>query len=156
MINKYYSREEALQKAKQYCAYQERCHSEVKEKLYSFGLHKKEVDEILAELISENYLNEERFAIQFAGGKFRIKQWGRVKIKHALNQKQVSAYCISKALSAIDEKEYNKTLERLVEQKLKSLKAEKNGFIKNRKLLDHLMRKGFEAGLISKLIAGVR
>ena len=63
MYNKYYSKEEALQKAKQYCAYQERCHSEVKEKLYSFGMNKKEVDELLSELISENYLNEERFAI---------------------------------------------------------------------------------------------
>ena len=96
MNNKYYSKEEALQKAKQYCAYQERSHSEVKEKLYSFGLYKKDVDELLSELISENYLNEERFAIMFAGGKFRIKQWGRIKIKYALKQKQVSEYCIKK------------------------------------------------------------
>ena len=155
MNKQYFSKEEALQKAKQYCAYQERCHSEVKEKLYSFGLHKNDVDELLGELITENYLNEERFAIQFAGGKFRIKQWGRVKIKYTLKQKQVSEYCIKKALAAIDEKDYSKTLVKLFEQKLKTLKAEKNIFIKKRKLQDHLMQKGFEMDLISKLIAAV-
>ena len=110
---------------------------------------------MLSELISENYLNEERFAIQYAGGKFRIKQWGKVKIKYSLKQKQVSEYCIKKALAAIDERDYQKTLEKLFEQKLKTLKAEKNIFTKKRKLQDHLMQKGFETNLVSKLIAGV-
>lgn len=155
MNNKYYSKDEALQKAKQYCAYQERSHSEVKEKLYSFGMNKKEVDELLSELISENYLNEERFAIQFAGGKFRIKQWGKVKIKYSLKQKQVSEYCIKKALAAIDERDYSKTAQKLFEQKLKLLKTEKNIFIKKRKLQDHLLQKGFETTIVSKLIASV-
>jgi len=155
MNTKYYSKEEALQKAKQYCAYQERCHSEVKEKLYSFGINKTEVDELLSELISENYLNEERFAIQFCGGKFRIKQWGRIKIKYALKQKQISDYCIKKALAAIDEDDYNKTAQKLFDQKLKTLKAEKNSFVKKRKLQDHLMQKGFEQDVIRKLIAMV-
>ncbi len=155
MNDKYYSKEEALQKAKQYCAYQERCHSEVKEKLYSFGLNKNDVDELLSELISENYLNEERFTILFAGGKFRIKQWGRVKIKYALKQKQVSDYCIRKALAAIDENDYDKTLDKLFKQKLKTLKSEKNIYIKKRKLLDHLMQKGFEKDLVTKRIASV-
>ena len=155
MSKQYFSKEEALQKAKQYCAYQERCHSEVKEKLYSFGMNKKEVDELLSELISDNYLNEERFAIQFAGGKFRIKQWGRIKIKYALKQKQVSEYCIKKALTVIGEIEYRKTAQKLFDQKLKTLKAEKNIFIKKRKLQDHLLQKGFETDLVRKLIASV-
>src|ERR1700709_658618 len=93
-FKKYLTREQALQKARHYCGYQERCHSEVKEKLYSLGLHKQQVEECLSQLIEENYLNEERFAQQFAGGKFRMKQWGRVKIKYELKQKQVSEYCI--------------------------------------------------------------
>jgi regulatory protein len=155
MNKQYFSKEEALQKAKQYCAYQERCHSEVKEKLYSFGMNKKEVDELLSELISDNYLNEERFAILYAGGKFRIKQWGKVKIKYSLKQKQISEYCIKKALAAIDERDYTKTLEKLFEQKLKTLKAEKNIFTKKRKLQDHLMQKGFETSVISKLISTI-
>jgi len=155
MNNQYFSKEEALQKAKQYCAYQERCHSEVKDKLYSFGLHKKEVDELLSELIEENYLNEERFAIQYAGGKFRIKQWGRVKIKYALKQKQVSEYCIKKSLATITDTDYKKTLNKLFEQKLKTLRTEKNIFSKKRKLQDHLLQKGFEPSLVRDLITAV-
>ena len=155
MNDNYHSKEQALQKAKQYCAYQERCHSEVKEKLYSLGMHKTEVDEILSELISENYLNEERFAIQFAGGKFRIKQWGRIKIKHALKYKQVSDYCIKKALASISETDYQDTLQKLFNQKLKTLKAEKNIFIKKRKLQDHLIQKGFETALVQQLMAAI-
>lgn len=154
-FKKYFSKEEAFQKAKHYCAYQERCHSEVKEKLYSFGLYKKEVEELLSLLIEENYLNEERFAIQFAGGRFRIKHWGRVKIKYELKQKQVSEYCIKKALAAIDEADYKKQLQKLYEAKLKTLKSEKNIFIKKKKMQDHLLMKGFESNLVRELIAAI-
>jgi regulatory protein len=151
----YLSKEQALQKAKQYCAYQERCHSEVKEKLYSYGLYKKDVEELLSVLIEENYLNEERFAIQFAGGRFRIKHWGRVKIKYELKQKQVSEYCIKKALAAIDEADYRKQLQKLFDQKLKTLKSEKNIFVKKRKLQDHLLQKGYETGLVRELVGTI-
>ena len=152
MHQQYFTKEQSLQKAKHYCAYQERCHSEVKEKLYGFGLHKKEVEELLAQLIEENYLNEERFALQFAGGRFRIKHWGRVKIKYELKQKQVSEYCIKNALTSIDEKDYLKTLQKLFEVKLKTLKSEKNIFIKKRKLQDYLLQRGFEVGLVRESI----
>lgn len=144
--------DQALQKARQYCAYQERCHKEVKEKLYGYGLYKKEVEALLSQLIEDNYLNEERFAIQFAGGRFRIKHWGRVKIKYELKQKQVSEYCIKKALAAIDERDYRKQMEKLFEQKLKTLKSEKNVFVKKRKLMDHLMMKGYESQLVREMI----
>jgi regulatory protein len=147
--------DQALPRAKHYCAYQERCHSEVKEKLYDFGLNKKEVDEILSQLIEENYLNEERFAIHFAGGKFRMKHWGRVKIKYELRKKQVSDYCIRKALASLDDDAYMKTLQKLFDEKLRTLKSEKNIFIKKRKLQDHLLQKGFEAELVRELIAGL-
>jgi regulatory protein len=152
MYKKYLTKEQALQKLKQYCAYQERCHSEVKGKLYELGVYKKEHDEIIAALIEENYLNEERFAIAFAGGKFRIKQWGRVKIKYELKQKQVSEYCIKKALAVIAEEEYLKTLEKLAEEKRKTLKSEKNIFIKKRKLQDYLLQKGFETNLVREVV----
>lgn len=143
---------QALPKAKHYCAYQERCHSEVKEKLYGFGLNTREVDQIVSTLIEENYLNEERFAIQFAGGHFRSKKWGRVKIAYALKQKRISPYCIKKALKQIDEDEYLKVLQKLFEEKLRTLKSEKNSFIKKRKLQDHLMQKGYETDLIRELM----
>ncbi|MEP6674589.1 MAG: regulatory protein RecX [Ferruginibacter sp.] len=143
---------QAAQKIKQFCTYQERSHAEVKEKLYLYGLYPKEVDEIVSNLVQDNYLNEERFAIQFAGGKFRMKKWGRVKIKYELKQKRVSEYCIKKALKEIDEDDYLQTLNDLLEQKLKTLKSEKNIFIKKKKLQVYLMQKGFESDLLRELI----
>lgn len=147
--------EKALQKIKHYCAYQERNHRETKEKLYSFGLYKNEVEQLLSQLVEENYLNEERFAIAFAGGRFRIKHWGRVKIKYELKQKNVSEYCIKIALKAIEEKDYQKKLHQLAEAKLKILKSEKNSFIKKRKLQQYLLQKGFESSLISSIVNSI-
>jgi regulatory protein len=147
------SKEQALQKLRHYCAYQERCHAEVKEKLYSFGLRKQMVEESISQLIEEDYLNEERFAIQFAGGKFRMKQWGRVKIKHALKQKQVSTYCINKAMKEIGAEDYEKTLHKLAEQKWSTIKGEGvNGFVKMAKTTDYLLQKGFETELVREAI----
>ncbi|XVJ67382.1 MAG: RecX family transcriptional regulator [Lacibacter sp.] len=153
MYRQQLTREQALQKAKHYCAYQERCHSEVKEKLYSFGLRKTDVEQVLTQLIDEDYLNEERFAIQFAGGKFRMKQWGRVKIKYELKQKGVSEYCIKKALKEIDEEAYRKTLRKLFDEKMKTLRSETNQFIRKRKLQDYLLQKGYEAASVQQLLA---
>ena len=124
MYKKYLTKEQALQKLKHYCAYQERCHNDVKEKLYKLGVWKKEHDEIIAALIEENYLNEERFAIAYTGGKFRINSWGRVKIKYALKQKQVSEYCIKKAMKQISEEDYMKLLNKLAKEKYAALKAD--------------------------------
>lgn len=146
------TKEQALQKARHYCGYQERSHGEVKEKLYSFGLKKTDVETAMSELIEQNYLNEERFAIQFAGGKFRMKQWGRVKIKYELKQKKVSDYCIKMALKEIDEGDYLKTLKKLSEEKWKTQKSEKNLFVKLRKTQDYLMQKGFEHELIKNIL----
>jgi regulatory protein len=144
--------EKALQKIRHYCAYQERCHREVKEKLYSFGLYKEQVETMIIQMIEENYLNEERYAIAVAGGKFRMNDWGRVKIKYALKQQQVSEYCIKKALAAIDEEAYQKKLLRLFNAKHSTLKSEKNIFTKKSKLLNYLVQKGYEPFLISKLL----
>ena len=147
------TKEQALQKIKHYCGYQERCHAEVKSKLYSYGLWKKDVEAIVSQLIEENYLNEERFAQLFAGGHFRLKQWGRIKIKHELKQKSVSDYCIKKALKEIDETDYRKTLGKLFERKWKSLKAEKNIFTKKSKAMNYLLQKGYEPALINELLS---
>lgn len=146
------SPEQGLQKARHYCGYQERCHSEVQEKLYSFGLRKPQVEAALATLIEENYLNEERFALQFAGGHFRLKQWGRVRIRYQLKQKQVSDYCIKKALAAIDEEDYLRTLERLAEEKWEKLSEEPNLLIRKRKLQEYLHQKGYEADRVARVL----
>jgi len=144
--------EKAIEKIRHYCAYQERCHYEVREKLYSFGLYKEDVEALLSQLIEEKYLDEERYAIAFAGGRFRIKHWGRVKIKYALKQNRISEYCIKKAINSIDEDEYKRVLLTLIEGKLKVLKKEKNVYMRNRKLQAFLMQKGFESDLIISLL----
>lgn len=151
MYKQHLTKEQALQKLKHYCAYQERCHSEVKEKLYQLGVRKKEHDEIIAALIEEDYLNEERFAVAFAGGKWRIKQWGRTKIKYELKQKQVSEYCIKKALKQIDEEAYLSVLQQLAKEKYASLKNEQY-LVRKKKVSNYLIGRGFESILVSQAI----
>jgi regulatory protein len=151
---KHLTKEQALQKLKHYCGYQERCHSEVKEKLYGLGVWKNDQDEIIAALIEEGYLNEERFAIAFAGGRFRVKHWGRVKIKYELKQKQVSDYSIKKALKQIDEEDYLTVLKKLAEEKYASLKSDQY-FVRKKKTIDHLLLKGFEYELLVAAIESI-
>jgi regulatory protein len=148
------TKEQALQKLKHYCSYQERSHSEVTDKLYTLGVWKKDHGEIIASLIEENYLNEERFAIAFAGGKFRMNQWGRVKIKYTLKQKQVSDYCIKKAMKQIDEDEYLKVLNELAKEKYASLKNEQY-IVRKKKTMDYLIQKGYEPGLINEAMSSI-
>ena len=145
------TKEQAWQKIKHYCAYQERCHQEVKEKLYGMGVWKRDVEELISKLIEEDYLNEERFALQFAGGKFRMKKWGKVKIEYELKQKRVSAYCINKALKSISAEDYEQTLTRLYQDKSDLLEKE-DPLSKKRKLTDYLIRKGYERSRVMELI----
>jgi regulatory protein len=142
------SPEKAMQKLKHYCGYQERSHQEVKQKLYSLGLIKKEVEELISRLIEEGYLNEERFAMLFASGKLRIKAWGKQKIRFELRQRGISEFCITKALKSIDESEYITGFNRLAGKKWHSLQSEKNIFVKKNKWQQYLLQKGFEPALI--------
>ena len=151
LYKKHLTKEQALQKLKHYCGYRERCHCEVKEKLYQLGIWKKDHDEMIAALIEENYLNEERFAIAFAGGKFRVNQWGRIKIKQALKQKQVSEYCIKRAMKEIEDHTYIKTLEKLAIKKYASLKKDQY-LIRKKKTMDYLIRKGYEVELVKRVM----
>lgn len=158
MIKMYPSKptpQQALQKIKAYCAYQERSHHEVKEKLYAYGLYKKDVENILSELISENYLNEERFAILFVGGKFRMKQWGRIKIVNELKLRRISPYNIRTALQEIDETAYINTLHKLALAKWNSLKHEQyiNREVKTTR---YLLQKGYEPNLIRERLSQIR
>jgi regulatory protein len=155
VLNNNYTPEQAFQKLKQYCAYQERSHYEAKEKLYSFGLHKTDVEPLLSKLIEEDYLNEERFATMFAGGHFRMKKWGRVKINAALQQKKVSSYNIKKGLNVIDEEDYRKCLLQLASTKWNSIKSEQ-WLSRMAKTTNYLLQKGYESNLIQAAIAQIR
>jgi regulatory protein len=151
---KHLTKEQALQKLKQYCAYQERSHSEVRSKLWELGVWRSQHDEIISSLIEEDYLNEERFAIQYAGGKFRMKDWGRKKILYGLKEKGVSEYCIKKAMKSIDEEAYYKTLDALAEKKWETLKGEQY-LVRRKKTEDYLLQKGYESDLVRQAVAGL-
>ncbi len=137
----------ATEKLKNYCAYQERSHQEVKEKLYKLGLYKNEVNEVITRLIEEDFLNEQRFAEAFVSGKFNIKKWGRVKIKAHLKQRQISEYCIKKGMEEIEEEAYLKTLEYWIQRKNREI-SEPDVFKKKGKIAAFVIQKGFESGLV--------
>lgn len=151
MQKKFLTKEQALQKLRQYCAYQERSHYEVQQKLWDLGVRRAEHDEIISTLIEEDYLNEERFARAFAGGKFRMKDWGRKKIYYALKEKQVSEYSIKKAMKEIDDEEYKNVLKELAEKKYAALKSEQY-LVRKKKTMDYLLQKGYEADLVTKAV----
>ncbi|HKC67970.1 MAG TPA: regulatory protein RecX [Bacteroidia bacterium] len=147
----YYTPEQALIKIRDWCAYQERCQQEVRDKLYDYGLKTDAVENMIAQLVTENFVNEERFAIAFAGGKFRIKKWGKVKIKQELKAKRVSDYCIKKGLAVIDNTEYINTLKKVLALKEKSI-TEKNVLKKKQKLVRYALSKGYEQDLVFDLL----
>jgi len=137
----------AMQK---YCDYQERCHKDVHTKLREFQLYEDEKNEIINELITNNYLNEERFAKAYAGGKFRQNDWGKTKITNELKFKQVSPYNIKKGLEEIDDEAYEKKLIHLLEKKQNTLPKGLKDYQKKYKLTQFLLQKGYEYELIQR------
>lgn len=145
-----------LQAIQYYCAYQERCHSEVRSKLLELGFRGNELEEAIAVLIAENFLNEERYAQQYCGGKFRVNKWGRRKIMEELKKKKVSDYCIRKGLKEIDDQEYRDTLQQLAEKKAAMIAGTtKNEWIRKQKLQRYLMQKGYETDIINDVLQAI-
>ena len=134
-----------------YCRYQQRCQSEVKEKLFELGINKKDHDELITELVKENCLNDERFAVAFASGRFKLKQWGRKKIQKGLKEKRVSDEIAQKALEQINKKEYRAILNKLAKERYAALKHEQH-VVRKKKTMDYLMQKGYELDLVKEAI----
>ena len=147
-VHKSYTVSEATRKLERYCAYQERCHQDVVHKLKEMRMIPEAVDQITVHLISNDYLNEERFALQFTQGKFHIKKWGKIRLKYELQRRDISRYIIDKALAGIDTDSYINSLDDLVEKKWQQLSGEKDYRKKRRKLLDYLQYRGWENDLI--------
>ena len=135
-----------------YCNYQERCHAEVKNKLYELGCNTTEVNEYIATMIEMDVLNEERYAKAFARGKFRMLHWGKVKLVQQLHLHNISEYCIKKGLAEIDDEEYEKTLRMLTERKMEELSKEKKEYVLRGKLYRYLVQKGYESNLAQQMI----
>ncbi|GGI56475.1 regulatory protein RecX [Winogradskyella haliclonae] len=146
-LQKPYSLDEAQKILENYCAYQERCHKEVTDKLRNMRMIPEAVDTIVVHLIENNYLNEERFAKAFARGKFRIKKWGKNRIIRELKFRQVSKYSIDSALKEIDSDDYSETLHELTQKRIAQVK-EKNIYKKKKKVADYLLYRGWESNLV--------
>ncbi len=150
-ITKPISFEAARNKAEAYCAYQERSQQEVRDKLFNMGLKAKECEELISYLIEYNFLNEARFAQAYVSGKFRIKNWGKNKIKQGLKLKKVPDGIIKKSLAAIDDEEYLAILEKIIEKKHNELGYKKDLKTKS-KLVNYALSKGFESNFIFLLL----
>lgn len=149
--NKVYTVKEATERIQSYCAIQDRCQWEVEKKMKEWGISDEIIENILTDLILDKFVNEERFSESFCRGKFRIKRWGKVKIKNELKIKKISNNCIDKGLLQIEKKEYMKVLKDLYLKKRDSLK-DTNQFVRKGKIAKHLQQKGFESKLIWELI----
>lgn len=144
---------QALEKARACCAYQERCAQDMRGKLFDWGMRGPDAEGIIAQLIVEGFLNEERYAKAFAGGKFRINKWGRRKIVQALKQKNISSVCIQRGLAVIDEGDYYDTIRQLIRKKSAEIK-EPHYLKKKAKIINYMISKGFEGELVGRLLAG--
>ena len=145
--HKTYNVEEAKRKLENYCAYQERCHKEVEEKLYRMGMIPLAIDTIIVHLIEHNFLSEERFAKSFARGKFSVKKWGKIRIERELKMRDISRYNIQKALQEINEADYNKVFHELADKKAKSI-TETNVHKARKKLADYLLYRGWDSSWV--------
>ncbi len=143
--------EEALLKAQQYCAWQERCHSEVRYKLLEWGIFGDTLEEIIAALITEDFLNESRFARAYARGKFRLKGWGKIRITQELRQRKISSNCIREAFMEIDDSEYVSALSAILQRKAAEITAD-SPFEKQQKLMRFALQRGFESELIREIL----
>jgi regulatory protein len=143
--------QEAKTKLTSYCAYQERTRQEVEKKLEKLGMEPEESEQIIEELIAEKYLDESRFAQSYAGGKFRIKKWGKIKIRVALQQQGVAEEAIEEGLKQIDPEDYWQTLYELAEKKLEQEK-ESDPLKRKQKLVRYLAGKGYESGMVWEVV----
>jgi regulatory protein len=150
-MNVNYSKEIALNKLKHYCAYQDRSHREVRTKLLKLEVYGDDLEEIMSDLIKEKYLDESRFACSFARGKFRMKKWGRIKIKQHLKQHDISDYCMRKAMKEIDAEEYYNTLSDIIDKKMIDY-SDLNEFKRKQKLISYCISRGYEMNLILEIV----
>ena len=147
MNNKDLTTKQIESKLQYYCSYQDRCHKEVIEKLKTFNIKSNESNEIISNLIKDNYLNESRFSENFVRGKFKIKNWGKVRIVRELKQRNISRYNINLGLKEIDSQEYQNKLDEIFKNKLSSLNNLNKTIIK-KKIISYLLYRGWESNLI--------
>ncbi len=148
------TRDEAFRKLAARCTIKECCVSEVREKLHNWNIQRVDEDSIVEQLLSERYIDEDRYSRAFVHDKFKFDGWGRIKIGYTLRQKQIDPLTVSQSIRTIDEDEYYKSLQHLLKGKsrgLKALPAELQG----EKLMRFAMSRGFEPELVRECLKGM-
>lgn len=148
------SKKEALVKAQNLCAYQEKCESDIRNKLYAWKTNPDDMDDIIEQLKTEQFIDDQRFAITFAKEKFRFNKWGKIKIEYALKQKNISSGFISNAIQEISEKEYDSILMNELNKKYSTLK-ESDEYTMKSKLIRYALSKGFENGKVFDVVSKI-
>ena len=154
-LNQRSTPDQALKKLERYCSYQDRCHQEVRRKLYEVGLYGDDVDQVMVKLIEGRFLDEERFARSYARGKFRMKKWGRIRIQIELRRRQISKYCLKAAMQELEEYDYEGTLKTMLEKRFEKQKPDLHPYAKRQDLITYAMRKGYEIDVIKSVITDV-
>lgn len=142
---------QARSKAEHYCAYQERSQQEVRNKLFEWGMLPHEAENIIVDLILDNFINEERFAKAYTSGKFNQNKWGKIKIKQGLKSKGIGEKMIQEVIKTLDEQSYFQALEELLEKKARIL-PEKDRYKRKAKLANFAASRGFESSLIFEIL----
>lgn len=135
-----------------YCVYQDRCHQEIRSKLIDHQVYGDDLEHIIIELIKDNFLNEERFAKAYVSGKYKIKRWGRMRLKQELKRRAISEYCIRKAMQEIDEDVYKENLHHILSKKWNGTST---SWTTRKQLTQHAISKGYEYEIIGQTIASL-
>jgi len=143
--------QEALLRAQKLCSAEEKCKSDVRKKLFDWGINSENTEKVIAQLLQENFIDERRFAKAFSKDKMRLNKWGKIKIAFELNQKKLPRNVIQEAVSLIDEAEYLEVLKKETLKKLRSLN-DKDPFVMKGKLHRFASSKGFENEVIFKVL----
>jgi regulatory protein len=149
----FFSLEEAKSKIEYWCSYRDRSVYETAHKLQSYGQHEKDIDKIISYLKEYDFLDDERFTQSYVSGKFRINQWGRKKIYAGILSKHVDRECIQNALQSIDDDDYRKTIDQLIEKKNRLLSTDKDSWKKKQKILQFIIGRGFEYDIVQDVLS---
>lgn len=150
-MSELFKQSDIVKKLQRYCVYQDRCHKDVTDKMKLMKIPYSLFDNVLVELIKDDFLNEERFAFSFVRGKFRIKQWGKIKLKNGLLQRNITLALINNALGQINNEDYNKTFDQLALKKFNSLNQD-TSIKSKKKFVSYLQYRGWENDLIFKKV----
>ena len=134
------------------CAQAEHCEYEMQEKMRRWEIADDAQARVMQRLITERYVDDERFARAFANDKVKYNKWGRRKVEQAMWLKHIAEDIRQRVLDSIDDEEYIAILRPLLQQKRRSVKAH-NDYELRQKLFKFAIGRGFTMDIIKQCIS---